>query len=182
MVMRVRSTAAARSSDTVERIRRTALRLFTEHGYERTSLREIADALGFTKAALYYHFRSKEDLLTAVLEPLLTDIEELVGQAAGRDEFLDGYLEVMLRHRALLRYLISDAAAVINSDLAPRLLAMRTGALEVIGGAAPSLTERMRSSAALGALQSAIVVVEDGEDEAQVRATALAIVHHCLAE
>lgn len=39
-----------------------ALELFTEKGYDRTSPREVAGALGFTKAALYYHFDKKEDL------------------------------------------------------------------------------------------------------------------------
>ncbi len=45
-----------------ERILDVALELFTEQGYEKTSLREIADRLGVTKAALYYHFPSKGDI------------------------------------------------------------------------------------------------------------------------
>ena len=40
-----------------------ATELFIEQGYEGTSLREIADRLGITKAALYYHFPSKDDIL-----------------------------------------------------------------------------------------------------------------------
>jgi AcrR family transcriptional regulator len=40
-----------------------ALELFNEQGYEKTSLREIAERLGVTKAALYYHFERKEDIL-----------------------------------------------------------------------------------------------------------------------
>ncbi len=43
-----------------------ALDLFTEQGYDGTSLREIAERLGVTKAALYYHFESKEDILMAL--------------------------------------------------------------------------------------------------------------------
>jgi AcrR family transcriptional regulator len=43
-----------------------ALDLFTEHGYDKTSLREIADELGLTKAAVYYHFERKEDILLAL--------------------------------------------------------------------------------------------------------------------
>ena len=45
-----------------------ALKLFTEQGYEATSLREIAEALGVTKAALYYHFRTKDDIVTSLIE------------------------------------------------------------------------------------------------------------------
>ena len=178
---------AVRTSDTVGRILATALRLFSEHGYERTSLREISDELGFTKAALYYHFRSKEDLLAAVLEPLLSELEALVRYAstqrvaAPREVFLGGYLELLMRHRALLRYLVNDTAAVVNSELDPRLKDLRAAALELVGGQATSLRERMRCAAALGALQAAIIVVEDGADEAEVRATALETVYRCLA-
>jgi AcrR family transcriptional regulator len=53
-------------SDTRQRILDVALDLFTEQGYDGTSLREIAERLGVTKAALYYHFESKEDILLAL--------------------------------------------------------------------------------------------------------------------
>ena len=48
---------------TRERILDVALELFNEQGYEQTSLREIAERVGVTKAALYYHFERKEDIL-----------------------------------------------------------------------------------------------------------------------
>ena len=43
-----------------------ALDLFTEKGFDKTSLREIADELGFSKAAIYYHFASKDEILMAL--------------------------------------------------------------------------------------------------------------------
>jgi AcrR family transcriptional regulator len=52
--------------DTRERILDVALDLFIEKGYDKTSLREIAEQLGVTKAALYYHFPSKQDILLAL--------------------------------------------------------------------------------------------------------------------
>ncbi len=48
---------------TRERILDIALALFVEQGYEKTSLRDIATRLGTTKAALYYHFERKQDIL-----------------------------------------------------------------------------------------------------------------------
>ena len=54
------------STDTKQRILDVALDLFTEQGYDGTSLRQIAEQLGVTKAALYYHFESKEDILMAL--------------------------------------------------------------------------------------------------------------------
>ena len=49
--------------ETRERILDIALELFSEQGYDKTSLRDIAERLGTTKAALYYHFERKEDIL-----------------------------------------------------------------------------------------------------------------------
>src|SRR6201986_5297062 len=60
-------TRGARGSQsqgsTRERILDIALELFVEQGYDKTSLRDIAERLGTTKAALYYHFERKEDIL-----------------------------------------------------------------------------------------------------------------------
>jgi AcrR family transcriptional regulator len=48
---------------TRERILDIALELFADQGYDKTSLRDIAERLGTTKAALYYHFERKQDIL-----------------------------------------------------------------------------------------------------------------------
>jgi AcrR family transcriptional regulator len=52
--------------DTRQRILDAALDLFIEQGFDGTSLRQIAEQLGVTKAALYYHFESKDDILMAL--------------------------------------------------------------------------------------------------------------------
>ncbi|MGP0031555.1 MAG: TetR/AcrR family transcriptional regulator [Acidimicrobiales bacterium] len=54
------------AASTKERILDVALDLFTAQGFDGTSLREIAERLGVTKAALYYHFASKDDILMAL--------------------------------------------------------------------------------------------------------------------
>ncbi|MET0132727.1 MAG: TetR family transcriptional regulator [Kibdelosporangium sp.] len=54
-------------SDTREKIQDVALELFAEQGYDKTSLREIAERLGVTKAALYYHFKTKEEIISSLL-------------------------------------------------------------------------------------------------------------------
>src|SRR5689334_8474004 len=70
--------------DTRTRALDVARRLFTQHGYDRTSLREIAEALGVTKAALYYHFRSKEELLVTLVDPFLDGIDGLLARTQAR--------------------------------------------------------------------------------------------------
>jgi AcrR family transcriptional regulator len=57
---------AVASRSTRDRILDVALDLFIEKGYDGTSLREVAEQIGLTKAALYYHFASKDDILMAL--------------------------------------------------------------------------------------------------------------------
>ena len=61
-----RRALAHEANSTRERILDAALELFVTQGYDGTSLRQIAEQLGVTKAALYYHFESKEDILLAL--------------------------------------------------------------------------------------------------------------------
>ena len=73
------ATAAGR--DTRSQAQQVALELFAEQGYEKTSLREIAERLGVTKAALYYHFKSKEDIVHSLTDDYFAEIDALLDWA-----------------------------------------------------------------------------------------------------
>jgi TetR/AcrR family transcriptional regulator, cholesterol catabolism regulator len=66
-------------ADTKHRLQQTASSLFAQRGYETTSMREVAEALGVRKASLYYHVSRKEDLLfeiaTSALQTITQDVE-----------------------------------------------------------------------------------------------------------
>ncbi|WP_276936081.1 TetR/AcrR family transcriptional regulator, partial [Dielma fastidiosa] len=51
---------------TVEKILEVSLKLFSEKGYEKTTMQDIVNALGMSKGAIYHHFKSKEELVDAV--------------------------------------------------------------------------------------------------------------------
>ena len=61
---------------TKERILESALDLFVEKGYEKTTFTEIAARLQLTKGAVYWHFESKEQLLVALVDELLEKFEK----------------------------------------------------------------------------------------------------------
>jgi AcrR family transcriptional regulator len=111
--------------DTRTRILDTALELFAEQGFDGTTLQQIADRLGFTKAALYYHFRSKDDLLQATVSPAIAGLEELLraheelpDSPAQRRRFMEDYLDYLLCHRRLIAYMVSDLAIVAHPAIA----------------------------------------------------------------
>ena len=73
------SVIVRRGGDRTRReAQRVALELFTNQGYEATSLRQIAEALGITKASLYYHFPSKEAILRSLFEVRADEAEDLL--------------------------------------------------------------------------------------------------------
>jgi AcrR family transcriptional regulator len=93
---------------TRERILDIALRLFVDNGFDKTSLREIADELGFSKAAIYYHFASKEDILMALHLRLhefgreaLTALGEGTVTSERWRQLLDQLVDKMLEQRLL---------------------------------------------------------------------------------
>lgn len=105
----------ATKGDTRARLLDTALGLFTLHGVEGTSLQMIADALGVTKAAVYYHFRTKDEITEAVTEPAVRELSAIVDHAATirrpgarTDYVIDGFVDLVVRNRVLVAVFCSD--------------------------------------------------------------------------
>ncbi|GAA4671347.1 MULTISPECIES: TetR/AcrR family transcriptional regulator [Amycolatopsis] len=93
---------AGRRSDTRERIQQVALDLFVHQGYEKTSLREIAERLEVTKAALYYHFRTKEDIVASLLDDLAVSVDEVLEWARAQEDPAGTRQELIRRLAALI--------------------------------------------------------------------------------
>ena len=79
------------------RILDVALTLFAERGYDATSMREIAERVGTTKAALYYHFESKADIVREMLADTERRVGELVTWARAQPPTPQLRREVLLR-------------------------------------------------------------------------------------
>ena len=108
-----------RQKDMKRKIQETALRLFTKRGYDKASLREIAEELGITKAALYYHFQSKEDILRSITTEIFASLEELMTWAESEPASADLRKEFLKRFADLafdrLKQFIPFAIANISS-------------------------------------------------------------------
>ena len=68
----------ARTSNRYQKILIESARLFRHKGYLATSIRDIGEALGVTSAALYYHFKNKDELLQAIMLVALNELETAV--------------------------------------------------------------------------------------------------------
>ena len=69
------------ASDVRQQILQAATRLFINHGYHGLSMREIAEAVGVSKAGLYYHFEDKEALFLAILNSAVDRLDEIMTAA-----------------------------------------------------------------------------------------------------
>ncbi|WP_433293481.1 TetR/AcrR family transcriptional regulator [Actinoplanes sp. CA-030573] len=93
----------------------TALRLFARDGVEGTSLQAIADDMGVTKAAVYYHYRSKDELVLGVLAPLFASLDGVLDRAAAHrsrparlDEFVTGMVNLIVDNHSRFSVLVGD--------------------------------------------------------------------------
>jgi AcrR family transcriptional regulator len=99
------------------RVLDAAVALFAEHGVHGTSLQMIADRVGVSKAAVYYQFRSKEDIALEVIRPSIDDISRFIRIADGladpqqrRAVAVSGLVEMVVRHRRLAVMFYGDPA------------------------------------------------------------------------
>ena len=60
----------SKEKNTKEKILEEALKLFAQSGYMGTSMNDIASKLGVTKAALYKHYKSKQEILDSIIEKM----------------------------------------------------------------------------------------------------------------
>ncbi len=164
------------SAGTRAEILRTAMALFTTQGYDATSLRQIADRLGFTKAALYYHFPAKEHLAIELTRPWLDAISNLIAlnqpdpaldEATRRRRLVEDYVDIVLAHHAVLRFLTQDAAAQKHPDVGKRALTLVLGLQDALLGPESDDTDRIRVSCAIGAIHATAIM--DGSALATAR-------------
>ena len=111
------TAAPASPTPMKERVTAAAIDLFVEHGVEGTSLQMIADRLGLTKAALYYHYRTKDALILAAFSPILDDVRSVLAdaveqrtKAARLDTAIAGLVDITMRSRRLLQVAMADPA------------------------------------------------------------------------
>ncbi|WP_329197879.1 MULTISPECIES: TetR/AcrR family transcriptional regulator [unclassified Streptomyces] len=177
------SSPHQRRGNTRQRIQDVALELFAEQGYEKTSLREIAERLDVTKAALYYHFKTKEDIIISVFEDLTQPIDDLIGWAEGeprtletKREVLRRYSEAMAAGTSLYRFMQENQATVrelsIGDTMKKRLFAL----VELLRAPDAPLADQVRCISALFTLHAGMMFLQHVEgDPEETRKAALEV-------
>jgi AcrR family transcriptional regulator len=137
-----------------------ALDGFAHRGYDGTTVAELAAATGMSKAAVSYHFPTKNDLLHAVADPLLDDLDALIERYPPAPTWpdqvralLEDYLTTLTEHRQVAAWLDSDKAVLNHPEIGARLHRNTNRMRRAITGSTKNSTAAAaRATAALGSL------------------------------
>ena len=157
--------------DPRQRILDVALDLFTEQGYDGTSLRQIAEQLSITKAAIYYYFESKEDILMALhmrLHEFGREALLIIGETPVTlelwEQLLDQILGQMMsqrkiflmheRNQAVLEKLHREDHEAEHEDIQNQFR-------RVLNDAGVPLRDRVRMAASFGVVFSSLFLAGD---------------------
>ena len=135
------------------RVLEAALALFAEHGVHGTSLQMIADRVGVGKAAVYYQFRSKEDIVLEAIRPTIEEMARVIRTAGAlpdpeqrRVVAVSGMVEMLVRNRQLVVIFHGDPAIdqIMNDE--PDFKAVSDGLREIVEGPERNTAERISCS------------------------------------
>ncbi|MGP2438251.1 TetR/AcrR family transcriptional regulator [Streptomyces sp. JW3] len=168
-----------RRGDTRQRIQDVALELFAEQGYEKTSLREIAERLDVTKAALYYHFKTKEEILVSIFADLTQPMEQLIEWGLEQPRSLETKQEMVRRYSAalagaapLFRFMQENQATVRELRIGEMLKSRTLSLKDILVDPEAELTDQVRCVSAMFTLHAGMIVLQDleGDPEAKRKA------------
>lgn len=148
------------SGGTKQVILTTAQRLFEERGYDATSLRQIAEAVGMTKAAVYYHYPAKEHLLLELTRPLLDAMSDMVArlrsdEASGDPHAaLASYLDLFLDHLPVVHLMAREPATMNHPDVGQRIRTLVEAVRRLIAGEDANDERTVRTSCAMGVIHA----------------------------
>ena len=141
------------------RIAQLALDRFRVDGFVGTSIADLAGALGVSKAAIYYHYRSKDALLHRLVDPLLDAIDACLQDhttpattARTPRGLLGAYLAVLIAHQEAIPLVATDVAVLNHPSIGPRLRAQNQQLRTLLVDPDTSVASRLRAEAALGAI------------------------------
>jgi AcrR family transcriptional regulator len=175
------------ASDTKKRIQAVARELFAMKGVQKTSLQEIADRLGITKPALYYHFQSREELVRSIVQPLIDSGQEFLERAERAEHdpraLLEGFFDFHFEYRADVLLVLTELTTLADLGLIDVVLEWRARLTRLLFGQEPTLQQATRGVMALGGMQDCTMQFPDvPQDELRTATVEAAMATLGLAE
>jgi AcrR family transcriptional regulator len=137
--------------------------LFSDRGYAETSMSDLAEGLGLSKAAIYHHFESKESILKNLVATTIRDmgalveeIEKLPRNEVNRRDVLRRLAEILFTHRRVVSLVLFQLPAEMRTQSIERRDYM-IRLQKILAGKNSTLESRMRARAATTIIATGIV-------------------------
>ena len=173
-------TKQRRRGNTRQRIQDVALELFAEQGYEKTSLREIAEHLDVTKAALYYHFKTKEEILVGIFEDLSRPMEDLIEwgrqqphSLETKQEIIRRYSQALMGAAPLFRFMQENQATIRELRIGEMFKTRMLGLRDILMDPDADLVDQVRCVSALFTMHAGMHVLQDVESDPEEKRKAV---------
>jgi AcrR family transcriptional regulator len=170
------------------RVIQAALELFAEHGISGTSLQMIADAIGVTKAAVYHQYNTKDGIVLAVAEVVLTRLEAAVTRAEGersrarsRALLIAGMVDLAVETRGMASVLQQDPVMLrFLEEHAPFRRVMQRVNRVLMGGVSDAGARVLAATVAAAIAGAVIHPLALGLDDESLRSQLLGHVRRLL--
>jgi len=150
-------------TDTKSAILKKAAALFSDKGYAGTSMSDLAEELGLSKAAIYHHFESKESLLQNLMDSTFTDLENFIAEneavpanQVDLQDVLRKFAKITLTHREVIRLVLSQIPAEMKAQSPERNQCM-IRLQKLLSGRNPNAESQMRAKAAIAIVATGIL-------------------------
>lgn len=173
---------------TRDRLLRCARQLFAMHSFAGTSLQMIADRIGVTKAAVYHHFKTRDEILDAVIGPaigelvaLIDETEKLRGHHARAEAMITGFAGLAVKHRDLITLMSADPGVISVLGQRDDFGELLYRPLLLLARDPEDPVERIRANAVMACLATtAASVLLDDVDGETMRTTLIDVGHRIL--
>ncbi|GAA4736333.1 TetR/AcrR family transcriptional regulator [Phytohabitans rumicis] len=151
-------TVGSSADATRQQILAAARELFVERGYAGASIKDITERVGVTKGSLYYHFSSKEEILHALVSPLIEALEAFTAEvtaAGGLDaDLVRRLLDLIDEHSGVLKSVFGDPSTAQSLAMRHRLPARIDALVRAVAGSDDPVAV-LRALCVLGVIHAA---------------------------
>jgi AcrR family transcriptional regulator len=168
---------------TRDEILNAAARQFASAGFKGTSLQDIADEVGCSKANLLYHFDGKDAILTALVAPAARDLAALADRLtaldadAARDAAIDGFADLVMRYRREVALIFDELLSIFDRPAFESLWPDIETLLDACAGRSPDPDQRLTAEVTLAGISA---VVLNRADDPALRASIVRVARRAL--
>jgi AcrR family transcriptional regulator len=172
-------------ANTREEILASAARLFASAGYKGTSLQDIADDVGCSKATLLYHFVSKHTILADLLGPAIRELAVLDGElaaldpAAARELAIDRYVQLVLAYRREIAVIYHDLPHLFETPDFEELRLLTERLVDAVAGRSTGAADVIAAQVVLAGIATVVLDRADLDDD-QLRPAVTGVARRAL--